>query len=129
MNKQLSKSESKYRYKFFYENHLNKFAQKNIDKLITEWGITYKGIYFVWKNSQDSCLMPYSTVDKNFQAEINKIIYHTFTTASIPELGNNILYFSRGCNKIKKRIKLVAKALQQLFQLNIIKSVCEKAVN
>ena len=80
MNKQLSKSESKYRYKFFYENHLNKFAQKNIDKLITEWGVTYKGIY-------------------------------------------------RGCNKIKKRIELVAKALQQLFQLNIIKSVCEKAVD
>lgn len=43
----LSKKEYKYRYKYFYENHLNKYTQSRVDEIVaTDSRIgTYKNLY------------------------------------------------------------------------------------
>lgn len=44
--RKLSKSESKYRYKYFYENHLSKAGQLLIDEVIQDSPVlTYKSLY------------------------------------------------------------------------------------
>lgn len=44
--KKLSKSEYKYRYKYFYENHLSKAGQLLIDKVMQgSLVLTYKSLY------------------------------------------------------------------------------------
>ena len=44
--RKLSKSESKYRYKYFYENHLSKAGQLLIDKVMQDSPVlTYKSLY------------------------------------------------------------------------------------
>lgn len=49
--KNLSKSEYKYRYKYFYENHLNKYTQARVDELVaTDPRIsTYKNLYRAYR--------------------------------------------------------------------------------
>lgn len=47
----LSKKEYKYRYKYFYENHLNKYSQSRVDKIVaTDMRIsTYKNLYKAYR--------------------------------------------------------------------------------
>lgn len=58
----LSKQEYKYRYKLFYENHYNKFAQQALDYYIQEQNTTYKNLYFQ-KSTLDVCLMPPTSLE------------------------------------------------------------------
>jgi len=48
----LSKSEYKYRYKYFYENHLNKYMQSKVDKLVANDSNigTYKKLYLSYRD-------------------------------------------------------------------------------
>lgn len=74
--KKLSKSEYKYRYKYFYENHLNKYAQSRVDELVTTDPriSTYKNLYrayregnpFVMIISCDLVSMSVDEVVKNY---------------------------------------------------------------
>lgn len=112
--KQLSKKEYKYRYKFIYENHLNKFAQQKIDNLIFKQNLTYKDIYFLKTNRM---------ISEYIRKEINKILYYTFTTASLSELKNQILRFGKNSNKASTRIDIVTEAFSQLFKTAVYKQL------
>lgn len=67
----LSKKEYKYRYKYFYENHLNKYAQSRVDEIVaTNPRIgTYKNLYKAHRENNPlimivSCDLAGMTVDE-----------------------------------------------------------------
>lgn len=67
----LSKKEYKYRYKYFYENHLNKYAQSRVDEIVaTNPRIgTYKNLYKAHRENNPlimivSCDLVGMTVDE-----------------------------------------------------------------
>lgn len=79
----LSKSESKYRYKFIYENHLNKMEQQQLDRGVAskpDIMTPYKQMYLQYRNGDVSLFLSIINMTKLYDAS-------AMLGMSIDELG------------------------------------------
>lgn len=108
--KQLSKSEYKYRYKFIYENHLNKYQQMMLDKIICGmYNIdSYKDFYFEYrrrnpKYRRNTLLLTSYAFAKTYDTD------NMLNTMSVDELINELK------SSLPQYSEEFEKAIQYLF--------------
>jgi len=91
----LSKNEYKYRYKYFYENHLNKYMQSKVDKLVANDSKigTYKKLYLSYRDDNPLVFLISCDLASRSLDEISN---------AFKELNENTISFEQAINCFRR---------------------------
>lgn len=100
----LSKSEYKYRYKYFYENHLNKYVQSKVDEMVaTDPKIgTYKNLYKAYREGNPVLLVISCDLASHSSKAFSKL------NKAYSKLNENTV-------NLNKAIKTLCQTIQQIY--------------